>query len=338
MKWILTLTFAMACAGSARADEILFVNGDRLSGRLLALTEGTVRFATEWAGVLEVPAKHLLTFATDDAIEIHRNDGTVLLASVATADAGAVRTRGGESLTLRLVEIAAINPPPAEEPRWKGRALLGAQFERGNAIKDEGYVKLDATRRSEKHRTELRGVYDGERTTSRSTGDSTTNDRNLTASVIHDFSLSEVWSWYLNSSAERDGPSGLDLRFKTGIGIGYAFFDRTDLRLMLRAGPVWVHDDFAEDANDDDRPGGEVGWQYRWDFGTDWSVFSDGTYTQSFEEIDASALDGEVGLRADLTGSMFVEAKLVYEWYSEQPRGIERQDVDYIFGVGYEFE
>ena len=43
------------------------------------------------------------------------------------------------------------------------------------------------------------------------------------------------------------------------------------------------------------------------------------------------------GIRSDLTPRTFLEAKIVWEYDSEPVRGVERQDIDYIFGLGVRF-
>ena len=51
------------------ADELLFKNGDRLTGRVIALGEGKLRFASTMAGEVEIKLSELRTFSTVDPIE-----------------------------------------------------------------------------------------------------------------------------------------------------------------------------------------------------------------------------------------------------------------------------
>jgi putative salt-induced outer membrane protein YdiY len=338
---VAVLLIALELAGPARSDEILFKNGDRWSGKLISMVDAKLRFETDLVGPLEVPASEVLTFRTDEAISIHVRDGSVLVDAVVAADSGSVRTSGegaaGERI-VRLSDALAINPPPPEPPGWSGRALAGMKFERGNTIKDEANVDIKVARETEQSLIELRGLYDAERTTSRSTGESTTNDRKLFGQIRYDYHLGPKWLWWIGTSAEKDGPSDLELRFMAGGGPGYRFYARKDFKLSARIGTVWIREDFGDDTTDQDQLGAMLQWDFWRALSPVWSLFNIATFTQGLDEFDDSLLKAEAGLRADLTRHFFFESKIVYEWDSETASDVERQDVDYILGIGYKFD
>lgn len=342
-RFVAAVLVSLALLGSAHGDEILFRNGDRWTGRLISMVDGKLKVETELAGLLEVDARRVLTFRTDEPIEIHQRDGTVFVDAVDTEEEGAVRTRGSSAAGERLVDLretVAINPPPPEAPGWEGSALAGASFQRGNTIKDEAYVQIKTAYETEKSRIELRGSYDGERTTSRSTGESTTNDRNIFGRILYDYYFAKKWFWFVGSSAEKDGPSNLDLRFQAGGGLGYKVWDRKDLKLYTRLGPVWVREDFSDDTSteDNERVSALAGLEFSWKLSPVWSYFNEVQYLQSLEDVDVSLLNLQTGLRADLTKHTFFEGKIIYEWDAEPATDTERQDVDYILGLGYKFD
>ena len=104
--------------------------------------------------------------------------------------------------------------------------MVGAEFERGNTIKDSAYAQLRAGFESERHRISLRGSYDGERTTNTDTKTSTTQDRNIFGRFKYDYLFSRQNFWWIATSGEKDGPSDLDLRFIAGVGLGRDFYNR----------------------------------------------------------------------------------------------------------------
>ena len=334
------LALCLAFAGLARADEVLFSNGDRWTGRLVSLVEGKLKFHTDLAGELEVDVANVLTFRTDESAELHLEDGSVLIDEVATAESGTVRTRGKGAVAeqiVRLAETVAINPPPPEVPGWEGRALAGAEFRRGNTIKDSAYVDTQLAYETDRNRIELVARYKGERTTNTDTGQATTNDRNLYGRLLYEYFLNEKWSWFVTNSGEKDGPSDLDLRFIAGTGLGYKLFDGKDFRLKVRAGPSWVSEKFKDSSNDNDYVAGLLSWDLLRKLTPTLEFFHDGSFLQSFDEIDDSLLRLQTGLRHDLTRYFFLEGKILWEWESETSSDVERQDVDYILGVGYKF-
>ena len=147
MNRIALLGLVLLAAGApARADELRFKNGDRWSGTLLTLAGGKVAFRTELVGKLEVAASELQSLSTSEPVEIQARDGSTRLEVLSDADPAG---------------FEAINPP---EPAWSGRVLAGAEFQRGNTIKDSAYSQLDAAYAGGAHRVALRASYDGERT------------------------------------------------------------------------------------------------------------------------------------------------------------------------------
>ena len=210
-----SILIVLLMAAPARADELLFKNGDRWSGKLVSLVEGKIRFKTDLVGELIVVAEEVRTLATDEPIEIHMQDGTTLVEAVNAAEtgAGSFETRGetvSGVLTLALAEMTSINPP---EPEWKGRALVGAELERGNTIKDSVYAELNMRFEGPVHRILTRASYDSERTTNTSTRENTTQDRNIFGRIRYENLFTERNYWWVGTSAEKDGPSDLDLRF-----------------------------------------------------------------------------------------------------------------------------
>ena len=63
--------------------------------------------------------------------------------------------------------------------------------------------------------------------------------------------------------------------------------------------------------------------------------FSDGSYLHG--GAHDLVVQSEFGLRDDLTSTIFVEGKIKWDWDSSPAEDSERQDVDYILGVGYRF-
>jgi putative salt-induced outer membrane protein YdiY len=332
---------------AALADELFFKNGDRWSGSIVSLERGRIRFRTELVGQLEVALSHVETFSADRPIEIHMTDGTVLVDAVAAAEPGSYRTMGqalpGEQL-LQLSETTAINPVEAE---WSGSLMVGADLERGNTIKDSAYVQLRAGFQSERHRIALRGSYEGERTTTRETSVdpvtgakhttrvSTTQDRNLFGRLKYDYLFSQRDFWWLGTSGEKDGPSDLDLRFIAGAGLGRDLYNRPGFKLQLYAGPTFISEQFSDDTSDNQRAAGTLGWEVLYEVVPDLDFFTEGTYTQAGK--DDILVKSEVGLRHDVTQRLFLEGKILWEYDSEPAEDAERQDVDYVLGVGYKF-
>ena len=65
-------------ANAVNADEIVFTNGDRLTGKINHAVDGKMVFTSDLAGKVTVEMTKIKTFSTDEAVTVHLNDGNVL--------------------------------------------------------------------------------------------------------------------------------------------------------------------------------------------------------------------------------------------------------------------
>jgi hypothetical protein len=342
--WLALLVIALATATTARGatpetDEVLLLNGDRLSGKLVSVVGGKVKFDSPVLGELEFDAKEIGTLTTVEPQQIHTADGGVIVDAARAGEAGSFRTAGTSTVgeqVLALAEVTAINPP-VFEPEWKGTLLGAAKFDRGNTHKNNAHAGLEAKYERERDAISFRARYTGERVKDTTTRLSTTTDRNLFGGLGYDFSLTEKAFWFAESSGEKDGPKDLDLRFIAGSGLGYRWFNRDDFKLSARAGLAWTSENYSS-RDDDDFLAGLLGWDLERLLLPRLLFFHHGSYLPSIEDFgDRELWKTETGLRADLTADVFLEAKVLWELDTEPASGAERQDTDYILGLGYKF-
>jgi hypothetical protein len=110
------VTFWLALTGRAAADEILFLNGDRLSGKIVGAAAGKLTIKTEGAGEVSVDLAKVKTFSTDEPITLRTGD-TLLRSKVIGAADGTVQVipvPGGVPQTVPLSAVIQINPPPVK--------------------------------------------------------------------------------------------------------------------------------------------------------------------------------------------------------------------------------
>src|SRR6478672_10660092 len=73
--------FALLCAiftSLAHADEVVFKNGDRLTGTIKSVDGGKLTIDTKVAGVVIVDMGDVQTFSTDAPVQLRLNDKTVM--------------------------------------------------------------------------------------------------------------------------------------------------------------------------------------------------------------------------------------------------------------------
>ena len=121
----MTLTFlpmlilVLSPVGPARGDEVLFLNGDRLSGKILKATGGKLTIKTDGAGDVVVDMSKVKTFSTDAPVEVGVKAQAPVSADVGAGPDRYVQTApapGAPPQPVAIADISAINRPPA----WTG--------------------------------------------------------------------------------------------------------------------------------------------------------------------------------------------------------------------------
>ena len=325
----------LACgAGPAHADQVELTNGDRLTGKLVSLVKGTLTFKAELLGAVEIDAGRVRTLSTDEPIEVHLKNGAVLREPAAASDEiGAFRLADADG-PVAIDDTLAINPPP--EKVWSGSALVGAEINRGNHYSQEVDSEMTLMRRAGKNRTRLRVEYDTDRAKD-SDGNKSTSDRQLISELQHDYFFREKSFVYGGIRAENNDPADLDLLLRSGTGIGYQWFDDDTTELSTEAGLAWVEKRFKDDTNDEAYLGGALKWRLRQQLTKRTSLFSNGEWTPSLKDRDNQIVETNNGIRSDLPGNFFIEAKIEWDWDSAPAEDAKRQDVEYTLSLGYKF-
>lgn len=340
------IVLAMALCIPALGGEIVFTNGDKLTGKVQQLADGKLTIETEMAGTITVDLANVRTFSSDEPLEVHLSDGSVVKQPVAASEEpGTVRTQGGGIIgpqDLPLAQVSAINPPPpappaAPEPaKWKGSVKAGALLTRGNSQTDQVSVGFDAVRESKENRLSFTGQYLYGRQEDPDTGEEDTTTDNWRLSGKLDHFVTEKLYWYTGVVAERDAIAELDLRLTPSAGLGYQWVKRDDMNFNTEAGVAWVYEDFANaDSNDY--------WAARFAYHFDKKInervqfVHNVEYIPSVEDLDEFNLNADAGLRIGLTEKFFNELKVEWKHDSEPAPGAEKNDVRYVISLGYEF-
>ena len=339
------LWVACGLVGSASADEIVFTNGDRLSGRVVQLVDGTLTLDSPLLGQIEFAATAIQTFSTTESIEIHTQDGTVLRDVVVKGEPSEFRTAGTSPLgpqTFALRDTVALNPPPEEAPAWHGSLSASMEFERGNSFTNEAEIEVSAVRETEYNRIRFDASYEGDRTKDESTGLSTTTERDLNFLLRYDHFLSEKLFWYGLGEGEKDGVKDLSLRFTGGGGFGYRWVNTEKFKVEADLGLAWISENYQDSSLDEDFVAAALNWSVERRLPTlvaeRLTFFQRGKYWSNLEDLqDQFLAEITTGLRSDLTATTFLEAKIVWEYDSEPSTGKERRDLDYVFGFGLRF-
>ena len=322
----------------ALGDQVIFKNGDRLTGTIGELGGGKLTIKTAVAGDVTVDMKDVESFSTDAPIEIKLNDGTTLRDQVTGPgqDPGTVQTAGQGAVAAQPValdRVEAINPP---REKWTGSVTAGGLVTRGNSNTESLSLSAAATRRGADDRISLSGGYFFSRQEDPDTGDKETTVDNWFAAGKYDYFLSKKLYLYGLMRIERDRIADLDLRLAPSVGLGYQWVEGPVWNFNTEAGIGWVYEDY-ETGDSDEHVAARLAYHYDRKINDKVSFIHNAEYLPSLEDLDDFNVIADAGVRAALTETMFTDFKIEYRYDATPAPGADKNDVRYILGVGWAF-
>ena len=119
-RTLLVLVCLGVMAQTSVGDEVLFKNGDRLTGKIDHLVDGKLIFKSSVAGNVTVNLADIQTLSSDDAIEVNLKDSTGFKQRVLGASPGRFAVVGTDSMRAQefaVADIVSINPPAKPIPK-----------------------------------------------------------------------------------------------------------------------------------------------------------------------------------------------------------------------------
>lgn len=342
MSWsrALVVGIVLALAGTAMGDEVLFNNGDKLTGKVVEATGGKLTIVSKLAGKITVNMKDVKTFSTDEAVTLRLKDGTVIKQKVAVGEkAGEVATAPGGTLqpqAISLGQVKQINPPKVA---WHGALQAGAMLARGNSHSDSVNLGANAVRRGEGDRISLSAGYLYSQQKDVKTGEKTTSNDMWFAQGKYDYFFAEKWYAYGNLRAERDNVAGLDKRLTPGIGIGYQWVESPDFNFSTEAGATYVYEKYYSAEEASEHLAARLAYHVDKKLNDTVSLFNNMEILPSVENSGDFHLNADAGVRAMFTATLFGEAKVEWQENSSPPAGTRTldNDVRYILSMGWTY-
>jgi putative salt-induced outer membrane protein YdiY len=318
------------------ADEIVFKNGDHLTGTIKTADGGKLTIDTSVAGTVTVNISDVKTFSTQEPITIKLQDGSIIKDKVVPAPEGQIATAGTgvvKPQPIALTAIQKVNPPPV---KWTGAVTAGGLLTRGNSDTDNFNIGIDAVRRTEKDRITGGAGYFFGRQRDPATGDKVTTTDNWFLLGKYDYFFTEKFYGYGLTKVEKDRIAELDLRVSPGVGVGYQWVEKPDFNFSTEAGVSYVFESFHNDGSDE-HVAGRLAYHVDKKINDKVTLFHNAEYLPSFEDVSDYNLSMDAGIRASLTTTMFTEFKAEWKYDSTPAPGAEHNDLRYLLSVGWTF-
>jgi putative salt-induced outer membrane protein YdiY len=330
------LALSLVFAGPVAADEIQFLNGDRLTGKIVKAEGGKLTIKTESAGDVTVDLAQVKTFSTDEPIVLKSGD-TTLRSKVSAGPDGTVQVvpvEGGTAQVIALKDVAQINPPPV---KWTGSLTVNALVTRGNSETENIGATFNAIRRSENDRITFGAGYYYGRQKDQDTGDKETTIDNWFVFGKYDYFLTKKFYLYGAVRAERDEIADLDLRLTASVGPGYQWFETPTFNLFTEVGVAWVYEDF-KDQDSENHAAARLAYHVDWKPHQMLLLFHNLEWLPSFEgPFSDYNLNTDAGLRATIIRDFFAEFKVELRYDSTPAEGAKKEDLRFLVGVGWAF-
>jgi hypothetical protein len=330
------LILVLLPAGPARGDEVLFLNGDRLSGKILKAAGGKLTIKTEAAGEVVADMSKVKTFSTDSPVAVGVKEQPPVSADVRAGPDRYVQTApapGAPPQPVAIADISAINSPPA----WTGSFSLNGLLTTGNSETEQLGFRGALSKRWPHDRLTFGAEYSFGRQEDPSTGEKSTTIDYAMGLAKYDHFFTKKFYGYIGTKAERDGVAELELRLAPGAGVGYQWFERPTFNLSTEAGLVWVYENYK-------RTGSSEFFGPRFAYSVDWKpvepilLYHKLEYIPSFEDLGGDyLLNIDAGARLAVWKGLFAELRYEFRYDSTPAPGRQRTDQRYILGAGWSF-
>lgn len=342
------LWLAGATAAAASADEVLFTDGDRVSGTVTRVGGGTITIETTRFGAVTADLRQVKSFTAKNAVAggtsraapATSNASPTALATTRSTTSPAT-TRSATTVVTTAPRAAPAAPPPPpptadKVKRWSGAVTATALATRGNSDSESFKLSFDAVRKGDNNTLTVGAGYAYGQTEDRNTGEETKTTDSWFAQAKVDHALSERLYDYALLRLEADYVADLDLRAAPGVGLGYRWINRPDAHFNTEVGVTWVYEMYSNDGNNEHTA---IRFAYHFDkkLNDKVSLVHNVEYLPNVADPADFNLNADAGIRAMLTQSMFAEFKAEWRHDATPAPGADENDVRYTVGVGWKF-
>ena len=320
------------CPG-AMADEVVLVNGDKLTGTVVKVEGGKLILKTEYAGVIEIQADKVKKIKTDNPAEIHLVGGEVLKGKIASTEDGKLAVESSPERAASTVEwnkVAAINPPSKPPAKLTGNISLGGAYQTGNTDRNSFSADGNASIRGERDRFGLRFLFNY----AEENGDVTT--RNVYGGLKYDYFFTKKFYGYLGLEMLSDHFRDLNLRTTVGPGVGYQLWEDDIKFLFLEGGLVYLNENYRS-AQDRDGISARLAANFRYAF-SKYLTFTD--FLQVYPSLNYGGeftLRNEAAILSPLGAGWAMKLSNIWDYNSDPPYGVSKNDLLWILGLQYSF-
>ena len=321
---------ALSFTGFVNADEIVFKNGDKLSGSIVSGEGGKFDINTKNLGVIKVDMMDVASFKTDKPMTVKLNDGTVVTAS---GGKDGMIEAGGKNVGVR--DIARINPAA---PHWIGSLTAGGSLTRGNTDTEALSISAHAVQRRELDRMTFDAAYNYARQRDATTGVKSTSAENWMVEGKYDYFINPKLYAFGDILIGKDRIAAIDWRVAPSVGIGYQWVESEKLNFNTEAAVAYFYEKYNNGSSAASDPALRLAYHVDHKFNDHVQIFHNLKYFPKLDSISNYFITTDVGVRLLMYKNFFAEAKAQLDHNNRPAAGRQKDDTKYIFSVGWTFE
>lgn len=325
--------FFMNNFNNAYADEIILINGDRITGTISKVEQGTLTLKTNYSEPMKIKKDKIRSIMTTRPVDVHLVSGEILKGVLSANEDGSITvqpTEAREAAVIDWEQILAINPSPVIPPKWKGNVTVGANMQSGNTKHTSVSIGAEAVRKTGQDRFSILFLHNYAEEEDEIT------TRNTYGSLKYDYFFIKSLYGYLGVELLNDTFRDLNLRTVVGPGIGYQIWDDQIKSLLFEIGVSYFSEDRKE-SEDDNRITGRLGSNLSLQI-IKGIVFSNHIIVYpSFEDLGQYQLRNEASLISSLGAKWALKFSNILEHDSDPPEGVKKNDLYWILALQYTF-
>jgi putative salt-induced outer membrane protein YdiY/preprotein translocase subunit YajC len=318
---------------NANADEIILINGDRITGTISKVEQGTLTLTTDYSEPMKIKKDKIKSIMTTGPVNVNLVSGEILKGILRANEDGSITveaTEARKATVINLEQITAINPSPVIQPKWKGNVTVGANMQSGNTKHINASISAEAVRKTEQDRFSIRFLHNY------AEEEDEVTIRNTYGALKYDYFFIKSLYGYLGVELLNDTFRDLNLRTVVGPGIGYQIWDDQIKSLLFEIGVSYFSEDRKE-SEDNNWITGRLGSNFSYQI-IESIVFSDQVIVYpGLEDIGEYQLRNEASLTSSLGAKWALKLTNILEHDSNPPEGVKKSDLYWILGLQYTF-
>jgi putative salt-induced outer membrane protein YdiY len=350
-RTIAGLLLIVSTGSLARADVVTLKNGDRVTGTLVNVKDGSLQLKSEILGALSIPLAQVSTFAAAKPVAVLiKGEKPVQGTLEIKPDGNWQVTADGKAQTIAASKVDVIMPADeyqsliVEAPKpwqaWKGGVAAGYSVSRGNQDTDTITTTINAVRERPEapiFQSHLRTTFGLTTILSQATQDSSRLTSHTLSSVVReDYVFTPDNFVFGLAQIDHVSTQGLYLRQTYGGGFGHSLVKNPKTNFSVLGGLTMVHEKFFDGISDQTAAllVGEVfGKQFNKRVRLDHNL----NFYPNLSNTGQYRFDTSTILSVKLRTKLSLNTTLIDLFLSNPPAGNQRNNVSLSLGIGYSF-